>query len=87
MDYIKIVGLIAASLTTFSFFPQAIKIIRTKDARSISLSMYSILIVGIIMWLAYGILIRDLPVALANFITLIPTLIIFYIKVKEKKRI
>lgn len=84
MDYIKLIGLVAASLTTFSFFPQAVKTIKTKDAKSISLVMYSILVVGITMWMIYGILIKDLPVFLANVITLIPTLIILYIKIREK---
>jgi MtN3 and saliva related transmembrane protein len=84
MDYIKIIGLIAAMLTTFSFFPQAVKTIRTKDAKSISLVMYSILVVGITLWMVYGILIKDLPVFLANVVTLVPTLIILYIKIKEK---
>jgi len=86
MDYIKLIGLVAASLTTFSFFPQAVKTIKTKDAKSISLVMYSILVVGITLWMVYGILIKDLPVFLANVITLIPTLLILYIKVKEKLR-
>lgn len=84
MDYVKLIGLVAASLTTFSFFPQAVKTIKTKDARSISLTMYSILVVGIALWMTYGILIKDLPVFLANVITLIPTMIILYLKIREK---
>jgi len=84
METTYIIGLVAASLTTFSFFPQAVKIIRTGDAKSISIVMYSILVVGIALWLVYGILNNDVPIILANFITLIPTMIILYIKFREK---
>jgi len=84
MNYIEIFGLLAATLTTISFFPQAVKIIRTRNAQSISLVMYSILVVGIILWMVYGILIRDMPVFLANAITLIPTIVILTIKLREK---
>ena len=86
MDYIRILGLIAATLTTISFFPQAIKIIKTRDARSISLGMYSILVLGIAMWVVYGFLVGDLPILLANIITLIPTLVILVIKIRETAR-
>lgn len=86
MEYIRILGLIAATLTTISFFPQAIKIIKTRDARSISLVMYSILVLGIAMWVVYGFLVGDLPILLANIITLIPTLVILVIKTREKWR-
>ncbi|MDX9846502.1 MAG: SemiSWEET transporter [Tenuifilaceae bacterium] len=86
MDYIRILGLIAATLTTISFFPQAVKIIKTRDAHSISLVMYSILVVGIAMWVVYGFLVGDLPILLANIITLIPTLVILVIKIRETAR-
>lgn len=83
MEYI---GYLAAFCTTFAFFPQAIMAIRTKDVKSISLTMYSILCFGISMWLAYGILKGDLPLILANLITLIPSLTILFIKIKSLVR-
>lgn len=83
MEYI---GYLAAFCTTFAFFPQAIMAIRTKDVKSISLTMYSILCFGISMWLAYGILKEDLPLILANLITLIPSLTILFIKIKSLVR-
>ncbi|TCN70718.1 SemiSWEET transporter [Acetobacteroides hydrogenigenes] len=78
MEYI---GYLAAFCTTFAFFPQAIMAIRTKDVKSISLTMYSILCFGISMWLVYGILKADWPLILANLITLLPSLTILYLKV------
>lgn len=83
---VKIIGLVAAALTTFAFFPQAYRVIKTKDAHSISLVMYLILSLGIVMWFVYGILVRDLPVTLANGITLIPALTVLVIKIGELKK-
>lgn len=86
MESSEIIGLLAASLTTFSFFPQAVKIIKTRDARSISLVMYSILVVGLSLWLVYGLMNNDMPIILANIVTLIPTLVILTMKLKERFR-
>jgi len=80
MDLVTILGLIAATCTTFSFIPQAIKTIKTKNTSGLSLSMYSIFTAGILFWLIYGIVINDLPIIVANAITLIfSATILFFI--------
>jgi MtN3 and saliva related transmembrane protein len=84
MNSITIIGLIAATCTTASFIPQAIKTIQTKDTSGISLSMYSLFAFGTVMWLIYGIISSNLPVSLANGITLIFSLIILIYKIKYK---
>lgn len=65
------IGYIAASLTTFSFLPQALHTFRTRDVSGISLGMYSTFTLGIAMWLAYGLMIQAWPVVAANAITLL----------------
>lgn len=77
-------GIIAAILTTSSFIPQAWRVIRTKDTRSISLGMYVLSVTGIAMWLIYGITIQDLPLILANGVTLIFSSIILVYKIRYK---
>lgn len=84
MSYITILGLIAASLTTGSFLPQAVKAVKTKHTKDLSLGMYSVLTTGIILWLVYGIMVNDLPIILSNCITLILTLTILFLKIKYK---
>lgn len=79
---ISVIGMLAAVGTTISFLPQAIKIIKTKDTKSISLSMYILFISGVFLWLIYGILKPDFPVMVANGITLILAGIILYFKLK-----
>ncbi len=76
------VGLAAAFCTTVSFVPQALKIIRTKNTKSISLSMYILFVLGVTLWFIYGIAVNDLPVMIANGVTLIFAGSILYFKLK-----
>ena len=84
MDLFTIIGLVAAVCTTISFVPQAIRIIKTKHTKDLSLTMYSILTTGVFLWLAYGILVKDLPIILANGVTLIFTATILFLIIKYK---
>ena len=81
---ISILGFLAAFCTTVSFVPQAIRIIKTKQTKDISLSMYSIFNIGILLWLLYGIVIVSWPVILANALTFLLTIIILYLKIRYK---
>lgn len=78
-----LIGSIAAVLTTASFLPQAIHVIRMKDTAAISLAMYSMFVVGVALWLVYGLMIREMPVILANSITLVLACIILTRKVSD----
>lgn len=86
MDIMDILGFTAAFLTTFSFFPQAYKTIRTKDTAGISLWMYCVFTLGVLIWFVYGIMRNDLPVAIANMITLIPAAVILGIKLRNASK-
>ncbi len=61
----------AALLTTAAFAPQAVKAWRSRSTRDVSLAMFTLMVTGITLWLIYGILIDDLPLILANAVTLI----------------
>ncbi|HOV13898.1 MAG TPA: SemiSWEET transporter [Spirochaetota bacterium] len=84
MDLVNIIGVIAGLLTTASFLPQAIKIIKTKDTKGISLEMYIIFVSGVALWLTYGILASQFPVIIANGITLALSSIILIMKFKYR---
>jgi MtN3 and saliva related transmembrane protein len=84
MNWITIIGFLAATGTTISLLPQAIKIIKTKHAKDISLGMYLILTTGIFLWLVYGILIKDLPLIVANGISLLFSVTILILKLIHK---
>ena len=81
---ITLVGLAAAFCTTISFLPQAVKTIRTKDTASISLSMYALFTVGTLLWFIYGLFTSNVPVYLANGVTLVFAMIILGYKLRYK---
>ena len=82
---IEVVGFIAAILTTAAFLPQALHSWKTRDLSGISLNMYVTFTIGVTLWLAYGFLIKSLPVIAANIITLPTTLVILFLKVKDMR--
>ena len=66
---VEIIGLIAASFTTFAFVPQVFKIWKNSNASGVSISMYVIMLIGICIWLYYGFLIKSLAVIIANLVS------------------
>jgi MtN3 and saliva related transmembrane protein len=84
MSISTLIGLLAAVCTTVSFVPQAIKTIRTKNTSGISLRMYSLFSFGTLAWLIYGITDKNLPVLIANGVTLIFACIILIYKIRYK---
>jgi MtN3 and saliva related transmembrane protein len=82
-NIITLIGLLAATGTTVSFLPQAIKIFQTKETKGISLSMYLIFTTGVLLWLIYGILKADLPIIISNGITFVLAGSIIYFKLKH----
>lgn len=84
MNSITIIGFAAAILTTASFLPQAVKTIRTKDTSGISLFMYSLFALGTLFWLLFGIFSNNMPVTVANAVTLVFAAIILVYKIKYK---
>ncbi|HNZ61905.1 MAG TPA: SemiSWEET family transporter [Paludibacteraceae bacterium] len=80
MTSLQIVGSLASLLSVLNQFPQAIKVFRTKDTHSISLTMYCIVVVCITLWLVYGIMLKDGPLIWANGLSLIPITYIFIMK-------
>jgi len=71
MDFVTALGLLAATLTTVAFLPQVLKTWRRQSAEDLSMGTFGTFFVGVICWLAYGILIGDLPIILANVVTLV----------------
>lgn len=84
MDYVTIVGSAAAALTVIAFFPQLLKVWKTRSTRDISLGMFSIFCSGVFLWLVYGILTQDFPITAANFLIFIQAFIILMFKLKYK---
>ena len=66
---IELLGFLAAFCTTTAFLPQAIKVLHTKDTRSLSLTMLSLQFTGTALWSVYGFLIHSPSLIVANILT------------------
>lgn len=84
MQTTDIIGTIAATLTTISFMPQVLHTLRTKDVSGISLGMYTVFTVGVSLWLVYGIMLGELPIIIANAITVALASTILWMKLKYR---
>ena len=84
MEPIEILGLIAATLTTASFVPQVYKVWKEKSAKDISLTMYTVLLLGLLLWLIYGIYHESMAIILANAINAILVAMVLFLKLRYK---
>ena len=84
MDYIEMLGLLAAVLTTSAFVPQVYKTWREKSTKDISLTMYLAMFIGVVLWVVYGVLIESVPVTLANIVTAILLFTMLVLKLRYK---
>lgn len=76
-------GVVAATLTTLAFVPQAIKTIRSRETHSISLGMYAVFTVGIVFWFAYGLVLDSWPMIVANAVTFVLAATILVLKIRH----
>jgi MtN3 and saliva related transmembrane protein len=67
---IDVVGGTVAMLTTLCWLPQALKVIREKETRALSLPATGAFTAGVVLWLVYGLAIGDWPLIGSNAVTL-----------------
>jgi len=66
---IGFIGYLAALLTTISAGPQLAYILRTRDARGVSIPSWLTLSAGVTLWLVYGLRVGSGPLIVANAIS------------------
>ena len=76
-------GYAAATCTTLSFIPQAVKTIRSRDTSGISLWMYVVFTFGIACWFGYGVFLQSWPMIVSNAITFLLSSTILGLKLKH----
>jgi len=77
------IGAAGAVLTTVCWVPQAIKIIRDRDTRAISLPGTTLCVLGVLLWLVYGLAIVDGPLIGSSIVTLAMTAVILVLKIRH----
>jgi MtN3 and saliva related transmembrane protein len=80
MNTVETVGYLASFFSVINQFPQAVKVLKTKDTHSISLTMYVFVVTCITLWLVYGIMLNNGPLIWANALSLLPIWYIFLMK-------
>ena len=68
---IQIIGIVAGICTGISLLPQLIKILRKKKDQGLSLFYLIVLLVGLVLWIIYGVLRKDIPIIATNVLSLI----------------
>ena len=84
MNHITLLGLFAATCSTSAYIPQAIKIIKTKHTKDISLGMYVLSTIGFLSWLGYGVIINNIPIIAANIPAAVLAGSVLVLKIKYK---
>jgi len=79
------VGLVAGLLTSIASLPQLIKTWRSRHVRDLSIWQPLLLSVGVGLWLVYGVMIRDMPLILANITPLICNLLLTAMKIRYRE--
>lgn len=80
-----VIGSISAIGTTFAWLPQVIKTWRTRSAEDFSWSYLALFSAGVTGWTVYGVLKKDGVIIAANVITLALTLVIVWVKMRERR--
>lgn len=78
----ELLGFMAGGLLTIGFIPQVWRLFRLKSAKEISLPFTLLFVLGVTLWLCYGVSFSLLPVTLWNAITLALGCAILYAKLK-----
>ena len=80
---LELMGYVAATCTTLSFVPQAVKTIKTRDTSGISLWMYVVFTFGIACWFGYGLFLQSWPMIVSNAVTFLLSATILGMKLKH----
>lgn len=83
---LELTGLVAAGLTTFAFLPQVLQTWRSRSTEGLNLPMLIVLASGIALWTIYGFGTGQLPVILANAVTLCLVTVLLALKLRDTLR-
>jgi MtN3 and saliva related transmembrane protein len=84
MDYITLIGIIAATCTSSTFLPQVIKSYRSKSTKELSLGMMLLMLFGVSLWVIYGVIKKDVAILYAQTVAFFFTSLLLVLKIKYK---
>ncbi len=84
MAFVDILGYTAGAITSLTFLPQVIKTWKDKSAKDISMNMFLIAATNEVMWIVYGVLLKNWVIIATNSVVLIMSLIMITFKLRFK---
>jgi MtN3 and saliva related transmembrane protein len=85
-NWAGMLGAVAGTCTTLAFVPQVVKIWK-QGGRDLSYGLLGVYLVGVLLWLAYGLLLRAPEIVLANAATALLVLLATVLKAWTDKRL
>jgi MtN3 and saliva related transmembrane protein len=70
MAPVEILGYCASFASGGAFLPQAIRVVRTRQTRDLSIFSVTLSALGTILWASYGFIIDSGPIVLSNMIVM-----------------
>lgn len=83
-DATELLGLIAGFIGAFAFAPQAFKILRDRDASNVSALTYAMVLVGALLWGAYGVFRQAPSIILWNAVAASLAALVLILKLRRK---
>lgn len=68
---VEAIGSLAAILGTICWLPQAIRTVRTRDTKGLSLASNLLLLTTVTLWFVYGLAIGAWPLVAANIVSMV----------------
>ena len=81
---LRFIGWFAAICTSFGFFPQIFKALRTRKLDDLSWGLLCLMFTGVSAWLGYGIVLNDIILILSNSITGSSLIVLILLKIRYK---
>jgi MtN3 and saliva related transmembrane protein len=82
LNTVGVIGIVAGIFTSSSLLPQVIKILKEKKVEDLSMTMFVSLLIGIILWVIYGIMRDDWPIIVTNSFSVLLNFLILFLKFK-----
>ncbi len=80
---IETIGALAAIIGTIGWLPQAVKTIRTRDTKALSLWTNVLLLTTVTLWFTYGLALGSWPLVLGNIVSMVLVGTIVVLKIRH----
>ena len=84
LEWTNIIGVTAGICTTAAVLPQIYKAWKTKKVTDISPGMFIVLLAGLLLWVVYGFMKKDIPIIATNGLALALNGFMLFLMVRYK---